>query len=91
MFRPNRKKFFDAARMQVLLKYLEEEDAKVCNCAGCEALLLSAASHEALSQKDPPKGVKLPSAVVGRIYNRPYGPCCHAAWKRATEYPHEHN
>jgi hypothetical protein len=90
--RSKKQKFVDAVKMRALLAYLEQEEAKVCNCAGCETLLLSKASLAELESKEKPKGVKLPAAVAGRINHRPYGPCCFGkAFEQDVESRYENN
>ena len=73
----SRKRFHEAAKMQALMTYLEEVDAKVCNCAKCEKLLLAVASWEDLTKKPTPAGVTLAEPVAGRDKNgRPYCKKC---------------
>ena len=73
----SRRRFYDAAKMQALMAYLEETEAKVCNCAKCEKLLLAVASWDALMKKPTPVGVTLAEPVAGRDKNgRPHCKKC---------------
>jgi len=62
------------------LKFLEESNCRLCNCAECGIELLSAVSRMKYFLTKP-KGVEFPPAVAGRAKDRPYCSKCLPNWR----------
>lgn len=73
--RSNRR-FYEAAKFQALMAFLEAAEAKICNCAACQRVLLSAASHECCVTAGVPSGIHLPEVIAGRSQGRPFCKSC---------------